>query len=182
MVFYVDRRAHVLQYANQAYNLTRLPTALAGFERINTDPIALEYDFNTGSSTNADKYCLRSVVIADILDDTNITNNNNDPRKVVVSSSTYVFQTEAISPLSYNPDGSIRHACDEFENIYHYSPSDVMTRQIGAGSPIYEVPYNTATAPTPEFEVVIKKCETQGIIFIYQNYNFLSSQQRVITY
>ena len=182
MVFYVDRRAHVLQYANQAYNLTRLPTALAGFERINTDAIEFESLISTGSASNSDKFCLRSVVIADILDDTHVTSSKNDPRKVVVGSSTYVFTglTDLVT-ATYNKDGSKHRTCDGIESLYHYSPFDVMTRTLHMGSPIYQVPY-TASVTTPEFEEAIKKIETQGIIFIYQNYDFLSSQERVITY
>jgi hypothetical protein len=39
IIFYVDRRANLVPYGMKLFNLSRLPTAVAGFERITTTPM-----------------------------------------------------------------------------------------------------------------------------------------------
>ena len=89
LMFYVDRRAHLLQYGSP-FNISRLPTAIAGFERINKFPIEIECSITVRpNAPTPDTFCLRSVVIAEV--DTNNQPQNNDPRSIVIGSSAFIF-------------------------------------------------------------------------------------------
>jgi len=89
LMFYVDRRAHLLQYGSP-FNISRLPTAIAGFERINKFPIQIECSITVrANAPTPDTFCLRSVVIAEV--DTNAQPQNNDPRSIVIGSSAFIF-------------------------------------------------------------------------------------------
>jgi hypothetical protein len=87
LIFYVDRRGNILQY-DVPFNLSRLPTAVAGFERIND----FEIDLECSMELKNDKFCLRSVVVAETQQQT----DSNDTRKLVVGSSSYIFDYEYI--------------------------------------------------------------------------------------
>lgn len=65
LVFYVDRRTFRYNIGTNPVNVTRLPTAIAGFEHINTDPLTVQ----TIVDIDSDKFELLSVVCAK-------TNNN----------------------------------------------------------------------------------------------------------
>jgi len=64
LVFYVPRRAHTLNIGKllQPYNFTRLPTTVAGFERINDRVVDFEYDMDVREH----RYQLRSVVCVEL--------------------------------------------------------------------------------------------------------------------
>ena len=90
LIFYIDRRAHLLQFG-QPFNISRLPSAIAGFEKINKTSIDFECSMNIKSSpqsTTEETFCLRSVVIADV---STLTPTTADPRNVVVGSSAFIF-------------------------------------------------------------------------------------------
>ena len=91
LIFYIDRRAHLLQFG-QPFNISRLPSAIAGFEKINTTKIDFECSMKIKSSPQSteDTFCLRSVVIADVQPSTT-TAPPTDPRNVVVGSSAFIF-------------------------------------------------------------------------------------------
>lgn len=103
LVFYIDRRSHLLEYGSP-FNIPKLPTALAGFERINTYPIEIECSITLRpqSAPNDDKYCLRSVVVADI---SSINNSSNDPRSIVIGSSAFIFDYLPVLDAQGNPTG-----------------------------------------------------------------------------
>jgi hypothetical protein len=87
LIFYVDRRAYLLQGA-MPFNLSRLPTAIAGFERINDTPIEFDIDLTVRPTTTpADTFNLKSVVVAE----TNSVAGGAAPANVVIGSSTYIF-------------------------------------------------------------------------------------------
>ena len=93
LMFYVDRRAHLLQYGSP-FNISRLPSAIAGFERINTFPIEIECSITIrpNATTGApDTFCLRSVVIAETGTSNAAANTPNDPRQIVTGSSAFIF-------------------------------------------------------------------------------------------
>ena len=95
LMFYVDRRAHLLQYGSP-FNISRLPSAIAGFERINTFPIEIECSITIRpQAANADTFCLRSVVIAETATP-NAANTPNDPRQIVTGSSAFIFDYPVI--------------------------------------------------------------------------------------
>ena len=89
LIFYIDRRAHLLQFG-QPFNISRLPSAIAGFEKINTTKIDFECSMKIKSSPQSteDTFCLRSVVIADVQPS---TTTPPDQRNVVVGSSAFIF-------------------------------------------------------------------------------------------
>jgi len=101
LMFYVDRRAHLLQYGSP-FNISRLPSAIAGFERINTFPIEIECSITirpNATTGSPDTFCLRSVVIAETGTTSAAANTPNDPRQIVTGSSTFIFD------YSTNADG-----------------------------------------------------------------------------
>lgn len=80
LVFYVDRRQFRYNGAN-AFNVVRLPTSVAGFERINELPIDVEPRITIGDDT----YDFQSAVVAEVKK--NVEPNDN---------STYVIGSAAI--------------------------------------------------------------------------------------
>ena len=104
LVFYVDRRAQVMKIAGHSpFNLGQMPTALAGFERMNDRRVNFEWEFQI----RGDKYALRSVVVSEV--NKQATNAN-----VVVGSSTLVmrhanYQEGGINSefLHYHPLGVV---------------------------------------------------------------------------
>jgi len=88
LIFYVDRRANLLQYGTP-FNLSRLPTAVAGFERINDYAVDIECSLTI---RDTDKFCLRSVVVAE----TKKQVEPEDPSRLVVGSSTFLFDYDFV--------------------------------------------------------------------------------------
>jgi hypothetical protein len=95
LIFYIDRRSNILNYGTP-FNLSRLPTAVAGFERINDCEVDIDCSITI---RDQDKFCLRSVVVAE----TQEQNNTDDTRKLVVGSSTFVFDYDYILDSAGNP-------------------------------------------------------------------------------
>jgi hypothetical protein len=89
LIFYVDRRANILEYGTP-FNLSKLPAAVAGFERINNIEIDVECSITI---RDQDKFCLRSVVVAETKDQ---DINDNDNRKLVIGSSTFLFDYDYV--------------------------------------------------------------------------------------
>lgn len=154
LIFYIDRRAHLLQYGSP-FNLSRLPSAIAGFERINSYPIELECNIAvrpTSNTPTSDVFTLRSVVVAEVGAD-NIT--PNDPRKIVVGSSAYIFDYPDSSEPTRKTGGvhnvptstvisSIMpttlvtiNSCQAVKTLYHYDPSQALVKH--APYVIYDV-------------------------------------------
>ena len=80
LIFYVDRRDNTLQFNNQPFNVARLPTAIAGFEKINDNEIVFEPAFK--SNTPEQKFTIASVIVADV----------EPEKKIVLGSSAYIFK------------------------------------------------------------------------------------------
>lgn len=108
LVFYVDRRAIRIGLGMSPFNVMRLPTSVAGFERINNVEVTYEPEIYvpTTSTEPKDKFTLTSVVCA-------ITNNKVDPKDVgqyVVGSKTYLFtgsnEVKCYSPSEYQNNGN----------------------------------------------------------------------------
>ena len=85
LIFYVDRRAHLLQYGSP-FNIAKLPSAVAGFERINEYPIELECEIKIRQGGSGDTFCLRSVVVAEV----STKSSQTDPRSIVIGSSAFI--------------------------------------------------------------------------------------------
>jgi len=198
LVFYVDRRAHILQHANQAYNLTRLPTAIAGFERINKQAISFEPIIAVRPrDPKPDVFCIRAVVVAEVNDTSNT--KTNDPRSLVIGSSTFLFNGKDVLDASgnptYNDDGTKKKVCMDAtsawpykfssDDVFHYSPMDALKRANKEG--MYKVPIATGmgTVTPPGYknlDDVVNIIQEQGIVFIYQNYDSKASEERMLAY
>jgi hypothetical protein len=65
LIFYVDRRATTVTINDQLnqFSMARLPTPIAGFEKINKRPVEFDETLNVGSS---DVFQLRSVVYSEV--------------------------------------------------------------------------------------------------------------------
>ena len=164
LIFYVDRRAHILRFGSP-FNMPQLPTAIAGFEKINTYPIEIECSIvlRPQNSPNDDKFCLRSVVVADINKGTPL--NPNDPNlSIVIGSSAFIFDYPfapgaggvltdiktcngpPFGNFGFNmPVGGIlpqQNNCNNANAIYHYDPMNALTKH--APYAIYDLLNNRA--------------------------------------
>ena len=150
--FYVDRRSAKVNLNDlRPYNMAKLPVAISGFERINTDPV----DFDEVIQIRSTQYRLRSVVLAEV----NTTTEKQE--NIVVGSSTM------IASLS-DSVGTTRY--------FHYNPMDVITDgktldndTTHRARPVSLLPYQAVAGG----EVDEDKCfqymgRTRGIIFMYQ--------------
>jgi hypothetical protein len=186
LVFFVDRRSHVLTNVAQPFNLTRLPSAISGFERINGEKL----DFESSIKVKEETFCLRSVVCAD----TTTVNN----QEVVTSSSTILFAPYDRASGVFGCDKTGAFGAD---NIYHYDPMNALKRtgkaaiyqvdtkainKSGATPTGKELPPALAGSVDPtKFATVDDaklRCATHGIIFIYQNYKSEEAEKKLLTY
>ena len=104
LVFYVDRRTFTYAQGGMAYNVLRLPTSVAGFQRINTNPVTADLTI----SIDSDVFTLRSVVCADV--QTNIDPNDRNAQHVV-SSSTIIMVPDGIQTnIHYDPSSASKTA------------------------------------------------------------------------
>jgi hypothetical protein len=100
LVFYVDRRSYVYATGAAITNMARLPTSIAGFERINDMQIDFERNIDI---TDDDKFEFASAVVADVNTSVNPTEAGN-----------YVIGSSAV----INVGGG----------FWHYSPSSCVAR------------------------------------------------------
>ncbi len=137
LVFYVDRRTFRYNIGTNPVNVTRLPTAIAGFEHINTDPLTLQ----PAVEVDQDKFELVSVVCAK----TNNTVGDDDKANYVIGSETFLFNHEVTR--SGSGSGS------------RYDP--MIVNNLGA-TPLINLSNMSSS---------INYCQTNGIIFIYKNFD-----------
>ncbi len=200
LIFYIDRRAHLLQYGSP-FNISRLPTAIAGFERINTHALELECSITVrpNSGTPSDTFCLRSVVVAEVSAAANAP-TPNDPRSIVVGSSAFILDYPAGADGvkgCFNPPMSVG-SCSSASALYHYDPANALIKH--APYVIYDtktgqsvsnailapgyVPAAPAGIPVanPISEATaLEMIQKQGVVFIYQNFNYKKSEEAMIS-
>ena len=153
LMFYVDRRAHVMRVGDIGpFNLRREPYAVGGFERLNDNHV----DFDHIINIREDEYHLRSVVVSEV-------NRNDRNQNLVVGSSTL---------LLLHPDLSSTPMRTTFE-CYQYNPLGVVNTAVDpasgariANEPVYEIPYSRrGGAPGRSF---YEKASTRGTVFVYK--------------
>ena len=133
------------------FNVNHLPTASAGFERMNERQV----DFDTTFTIRGDKYDLRSVVVNEINERVTI---NMPGAPIIVGSSTLVM---------LHPDPSKGRFSAE---CYQYDPLGVvLTGADAAGNrvandPVVEVPFSRRGGVDGFFEMA----STRGTVFVYQ--------------
>ncbi len=150
LIFYVDRRAHVLKFNDmQPFNVSRLPMTISGFERLNDAQVIYQDEIKI----RGDVYQLRSVVVAE-------TNNVAAEKNIVVGSST-IFMIHASNGVNVSEH-------------FHYDPLGVNGPVQSATNPnayttkppmgwIYGTP--GLGAPGSSF---LEMAQERGIIFVYQ--------------
>jgi hypothetical protein len=174
IIFYIDRRANILQY-NTPFSLSSLPTAVAGFEKINTYPIDIECKITLNPSIeNPVEYCLRSVVVADILN-----SDNTNKQNMVIGSSTFLcdYKVDSVTgkkgcnglPTILIGSGNY----DIPDQLFHYDPINAIKNGMQA---IYDTNSGVGVSTAEAMSRISK----QGIIFIYQNFNYKTLENQDI--
>ena len=102
LFFFIDRRVNIIRYSDmQPYNINRLPTSIAGFERIHLSDVVI--DFVLPMPKTKDTYELVSIINADTIPINNIQR--------VIGSTAIMRKTSPISKPTY----------------YWYAPTQVNT-------------------------------------------------------
>jgi hypothetical protein len=124
LIFYVDRRSNVVKLNNhiQQFSMGTLPTPIAGFERINTNPIDFEFQMTLGGN-DRDNFNLRSVVFSEV----NIDASGNKT-KIVIGSSAWVRQKDGVKHIiCYDPYAPLLNQVDMDRSV-------MTSLQLSAGS------------------------------------------------
>ncbi len=161
IVFYIDRRSYMYATNNSLTNLARLPTSIAGFERIND----MKLDLDSGALKVAnDMFYLQSAVIAQ----TNPNIDPNAPANYVIGSEAILFNkptlvaaATATTPATFNHDIS---------TAIKYSPGTIINRKLTGGDlgkPI--IPPTGSAAGAGDAYDPTKEVASKGIILIYVN-------------
>lgn len=154
LIFFVDRRSHILRVGDvQPFDFNRLPSAIAGFERLNDRQV----NFDTQFRIREDVYQLRSVVICE-------TNNKIDANKqVIIGSSTLIMKHQDVEQeiydnefLKYDPLG-VR---DSYVNT--------TSNQVETNDPITQIAGNRDLSSSADDENFMDMARCRGTIFIYQ--------------
>jgi hypothetical protein len=153
LFFYVDRRTNTINLNDlRPYNVAKQPSAISGFERINTDPVAIDQVLQVRDT----KYHLRSVVLSEI-------NEQTTEGKLVVGSSALIISCPT-------------NASSITQNYYYYNPVGVVkgyknaSGSIERDQPVTRVPYSSQPNWDDEY-TFCRMAETRGIIFVYQAIN-----------
>lgn len=156
LFFFVDRRSNIIKTQfNNPFDLSRMPVALSGFERINSREINFEMDLQV----RGDTYKLRSVVIAEI-------NNLESQSDYVVGSSTLIIRDD--------------NSCIQYDPLTAGTPdiNSLNGQNVSKRDPITQIPnYATIDDDSSSF---MEKARKRGIIFMYQLSRNVS--EGVITY
>jgi len=148
LMFYVDRRANVLRLNDmEPFSLNRLPTAVAGFERVNNRQVHFDNEFSIGQ----DEYVLRSVVCVK-------TNDQLGNGNVVIGSRTLLRRMRRDSNNQMDR---------EAERVFMYDPYEA-TPSGAAGSPVVQELYDYPRPLEPHAPSLRDIASSQGTIFIYQ--------------
>jgi hypothetical protein len=148
LVFYVDRRSYSLTAVNTLTNLARLPTSIAGFERINDIPLTYQPEIPI-PETN-DTFKLISAVVA------NVNKELEKPNNLVVGSDTIILTDAFVKDhtIAGIPGATLG------VNPLKYTPGTVISRKDSFNStPIIEINLDEAK------DDITKR----GIIFVYVN-------------
>lgn len=149
LVFYVDRRSTIIYntQATPSFAFNKLPTAVAGFDRLNDRPV----NFNKSINIRNDEYCLRSVVISEV-------NSIAEETNLVIGSTTAVFSPSDASRSKMQDD------------YYLYDPycvvnPEIKNNQLRRLNPIRDIPEFSLDDNEMGF---MELARTRGIIFVYE--------------
>lgn len=151
LIFFVDRRTHLMRVNNVLpFNVNHLPSAAAGFERMNERQV----DFDTTFTIRGDKYDLRSVVVNEINDRVTI---NMPDAPIIVGSSTLVM---------LHADPTVGRFVNEYLQYDPLSAVDASRTGVTGNNPVTQIPGGPGTLPAGHS--FLEKAATRGTIFIYQ--------------
>ncbi len=163
LIFYVDRRSNIIETSKQITFGMRLPTATAGYERLNKRRVTYKYRLQFKN----DVYVLRSVVVSD-------TSDIDEKDNLIIGSST-IITTEQTSVLDrpsdaikYDPYGVIKSTVhNAIYNKYNGEPAPTPIAMQEAVNPrtISQIPYTYSDDGAVSFEDM---AQCNGIIFVYQ--------------
>ena len=149
LFFYIDRRANIIynQQSVPSFSFTNLPTAVSGFERLNTRKV----NFEPIIKIRNDEYRLRSVVVSEV-------NTLADQPDLVIGSSTLIMMHQDYQKNRYQ---------DEF---FIYDPYGVVKPTLIQGTIQRYQPIHTVVGvgSADEEEGFIDMASSRGIIFMYQ--------------
>lgn len=149
LFFYIDRRANIIynQQSVPSFSFTNLPTAVSGFERLNTRKV----NFEPIIKIRNDEYRLRSVVVSEV-------NTLADQPDLVIGSSTLIMMHQDYQKNRYQ---------DEF---FIYDPYGVVKPTLIQGTIQRYQPIHTVVGvgSAEEEEGFIDMASSRGIIFMYQ--------------
>lgn len=149
LFFYIDRRANVIlnQQGVPSFAFNKLPTAVSGFDRLNTRPVS----FDTNFKIRNDEYILRSVVMSE-------TNQTATENNLVIGSTTGIMLHTDYTENRYQ---------DEY---YLYDPYCVVKPQVIGNSIVRYTPISPIPgAALNNAEIgFMEMARTRGIIFMYQ--------------
>jgi len=119
LIFYIDRRANIIPYGMKLFNLARLPSAVAGFERITETPLSVPLRLDVGQGNDA--FVLTSGVLAETRTDTsnnggtNTSNNGSNVR--LVTGSTAFFNVHKVGDHYDNTRMGLRPSDDNSDYL-----------------------------------------------------------------
>ena len=153
LIFHVPRRAHTLNIAKlvEPYNFSRLPSTVAGFEKVNDRKVDFDMTVNL---PNGHDYRLRSVVCVEVNKDISA---HHGPKLVTGCSAVIVKYSETVGTTNwywYNPrDASIGHQGED-GSWKKNNPITVLD--------------NAGIFAEEGQETFYEKASTKGTIFIYE--------------
>lgn len=149
LFFYIDRRTNIIRPIDmQPFNISSLPKAVSGFERLNDRPV----NFKTTLTIREDQYQLRSVVLAEI--------NKDSSEKNIVIGSSAIFMIHA--------DIKKNRLMDEYFIYDPISVADKILSSQGTYShrqPVRQISRQHIEKDTLSF---MEMASTRGIIFMYE--------------
>jgi hypothetical protein len=150
LVFYVDRRTNVIynSQANLSFAFNKLPTAVAGFDRLNER----EINFETTFKIRNDEYNLRSVVISEV------NKNASADSNIVIGSSTAIMVHPDINQQKFSSEYLLY-------DPYCVVNSEYINKQVVTKNPIEWLEDLSNDSNKGGFFELARK---RGIIFVYQ--------------
>uniref|UniRef100_A0A6C0HVU1 Uncharacterized protein n=1 Tax=viral metagenome TaxID=1070528 RepID=A0A6C0HVU1_9ZZZZ len=126
IIFYIDRREHTYNISNTITNMARLPTSVAGFERINKAKLTVDTTL-TITGNDSTEYTLTSAVVADVQD---------------IDGINYVVGSDAI-------------IYENASTISCYSPGTVISRKAAKKDPIRNIEDDEAKKAVAERGIIL---------------------------
>ena len=155
IIFYIDRRSQAYNISNTITNMARLPTSVAGFERINKELINTEekevggvkyYEVEPKLTIGSSEYYLTSAIVADDKD---------------IDGIKYVVGSDAIIFTHTGPSAATGINKYQLGTVHKYSPGTVIKNKVVT---VFDSSMTSRTA--------LELINSTGTILIYKNMDF----------